>query len=99
MDDDRFLIHLKIAEKTYGLRINRKDEQITRNAAKQITEKINQYRRVFSSSDVDAKDLLVMVTLQLSIENLKLEGKNDTSPFAEKIQQLTEELEIYLKEE
>ncbi len=37
-----------------------------------------------------------MVTFQLSVENLKLEDKNDTSPFTEKIRELTGELEGYL---
>ena len=46
----------------------------------------------------DIKDLLAMVTFQLSVENLKLEDKNDTSPFTEKIQELTDELESYLKD-
>ncbi|MDR0429732.1 MAG: cell division protein ZapA [Tannerellaceae bacterium] len=98
MDDDKFLIHFKIAGKTYGLWINRKDEELTRGAAKQINDKMNQYRAVFSSEEVDVKDLLAMVTLQLSIENLRLEEKNDTAPYAEKVLQLTNELELYLKD-
>ena len=96
--DDKFLIHLEIAEKSYGLWIDRKDEKLARDAAKQIRNKINQYRQNFAQSDVDVKDLLAMVTFQLSVENLKLEDKNDTSPFTEKIQELTDELESFLKD-
>ena len=99
MDDNRFLIHLKIAGKSYGLWINRKDEEIARNAAKLITYKVDQYRKAFSSEHVDEKDLLAMVTLQLCMDKLRLENKNDTSPFAEKIQQLTNELELFLRDE
>ncbi|MDR0749515.1 MAG: cell division protein ZapA [Tannerellaceae bacterium] len=98
MDENKFLIHVKIAEKTYGLWIYRNDEQLTRDAAKQIAEKIDQYRAVFLSEEVDVKDLLAMVTLQLSIENLRLEEKNDTTPFTNKIQELTNVLETYLKD-
>ncbi len=98
MDEDKFLIHLKIAEKEYGLWINRKDEQLARDAAKQIRNKMIQYRQAFSKSDVDVKDLLAMVALQLSMDNLTLEDKNDTAPFTEKIKQLTVELETYLKD-
>jgi cell division protein ZapA len=98
MDENKFLIHVKIAEKTYGLWIYRHEEQLTREAAKQIAEKMDQYRTVFLSEEVDVKDLLAMVTLQLSIENLKLEEKNDTTPFTYKIQELTNELETYLKD-
>lgn len=95
--DDEFLIHLEIAEKDYGLRIKRSDEEITRAAAKQIRDKIDQYRKRYSRTAVDVKDLLAMVALQLSVANLQLEQKNDTGPFEEKIQQLGKELEEYLK--
>ena len=96
--DDKFLILLDIAEKSYGLWIDRKDEQLARDAAKQIRNKINQYRQNFAQSDVDVKDLLAMVAFQLSMTNLQLEDKNDTSPITDKIQELTGELEQYLKD-
>ena len=57
---------------------------------------MDQYRKKYS--EVDVKDLLAMVTFQLSVENLILEDKNDTSPFTEKIQELTDKLESYLKD-
>ncbi len=98
MDEDKFLIHLEIAEKTYGLWIRRSDEELARNAAKQIRNKIIQYRQKFSMQDIDVKDLLAMVAFQLSLNNLQLEDKNDTSPFTEKIIQLSDELEMYLKD-
>lgn len=94
--DDKFLIHVEIADKSYGIRINRSEEQVAREAVRQIRKKMDQYRKKYS--DVDVKDLLAMVTFQLSVENLKLEDKNDTSPFTEKIQELTDELESYLKD-
>ena len=94
--DDKFLIHVEIAGKRYGIRINRSEEQVAREAVRQIRKKMDQYRKKYS--DVDVKDLLAMVTFQLSVENLKLEDKNDTSPFTEKIQELTDELESYLKD-
>ncbi|RHJ82555.1 cell division protein ZapA [Parabacteroides sp. AM08-6] len=96
--DDKFLIHVEIADKSYGLWIDRKDEQLARDAAKQIRTKINQYRLNFAQSEVDVKDLLAMVAFQLSMHNLQLEEKNDTSPFTEKIQELTVQLESYLKD-
>ena len=39
-----------------------------------------------------------MVAFHLSVENLQLEQKNDTSPFTEKIQELTKQLESFLKD-
>ncbi|WP_302138435.1 cell division protein ZapA [uncultured Parabacteroides sp.] len=85
-----------MAGKSYGIRINRSEEQVAREAVRQIRKKMDQYRKKYS--EVDVKDLLAMVTFQLSVENLKLEDKNDTSPFTEKIQELTDKLESYLKD-
>lgn len=99
MDNNKFLIHLKIAGKKYGLRINRSDEELARDAERLITQKIDRYRKTFSADYVDEKDLLAMVALQLSMDKIKLEKKKDTSPFSEKIQQLTDELESFLKDE
>ena len=94
--DDKFLIHVEIAGKSYGIRIDRSEEQEARKAVKQIRMKMDQYRKKYS--EVDVKDLLAMVAFQLSVENVKLEEKNDTSPFTERIQELTDELESYLKD-
>ncbi|MCC8172537.1 MAG: cell division protein ZapA [Parabacteroides sp.] len=95
--DDKFVIHVEIAGKDYALTINRKDEELTRAAAKQIREKINRYREHFSASKVDMKDLLAMVALQLSVDNLQLENKNDVSPFVERINTLNDTLKEYLE--
>jgi len=95
MDKNKLLIHVDIAEKTYGFRIDRNEEELARKAAKQIKNKLAQYRRAFAQS-VDISDLLAVVTFQLSLNNLQLEGKNDTAPFTDKIEQLTNELEAYL---
>ena len=84
--DDKFLIHV---------RINRSEEQIAREAVKQIREKMSQYRKVYP--EAEEKDLLAMVAFQLSIENLKFEDRNDIDPFTEKVEELTNELENYLK--
>ncbi len=100
MNDNVFKIHVDIAGKNYGLTINRSEEELVREAAKQIRQQMMQYRKKFSGEpDLTDKELLAMVTLQLSIENLKNEHRNDTSPFTEKILELTQELEDYLKDE
>ncbi len=95
--NNRFLIHVEIADKSYGLWIDRKDEELVREAAKQIRNSISQYRQTYAQSDMDVKDLLAMTALKLAVHNLQLKDKNDTGPFAEKIQELTEQLESFLK--
>ncbi|MCD8194018.1 MAG: hypothetical protein LUD74_05635 [Tannerellaceae bacterium] len=42
------------------------------------------------------RDLLAMVALQLSMHNLQLEDRNDTTPFTDKIFRLTDQIEEYL---
>ncbi len=76
--------------------LNRKDEQLAREAVRQIRKKMDQYRKKYS--DVDVKDLLAMVTFQLSVENLNWRIRMTQVPFTEKIQELTDELESYLKD-
>ena len=82
--------------KKYPLTIKRHEEELARAAADQINSKILQYRQHFAV-EVDTKDLLAMVAFQLSMHNLELEKRNDTNPFTDKIQELTTELEGYLK--
>ena len=87
--DEEFLINIVVAGKKYPLTIKRHEEELARAAA-------SQYRQHFAV-EVDTKDLLAMVAFQLSMHNLELEKRNDTNPFTDKIQELTTELEGYLK--
>ena len=43
------------------------------------------------------KDLLAMAAFDLALQNVVLKERNDTSPFTDKTQELTTELEGYLK--
>ena len=97
--DDEFLITIKIDERhVFQLRIKRAEEEIMRKAASEIERKIRQYRQRFSAeAKLDTDDLLAMVAFQLSLTNLQLENLHDTSPITDKVQQLTNELEDYLK--
>lgn len=95
--DEKFLIHVEIADKQYGLWIRRDEEEFVREAAKRLRKKINECRQNYTKSDLDMKDLLAMVALQLSVYSLLLEKENDMAPFTEKIEQLTSELEMYLE--
>ena len=97
--DDELLITIKIAERhVFQLRIKRAEEEIMRKAASEIERKIRQYRQRFSAeAKLDTDDLLAMVAFQLSLTNLQLENLHDTSPITDKVQQLTNELEDYLK--
>ena len=68
----KFLIHVEIAGKSYGIRINRSEEQVAREAVRQIRKKMDQYRKKYS--DVDVKDLLAMVNLSAIGGKLEVGG-------------------------
>jgi cell division protein ZapA len=98
MNNEKFLIHIDIADKTYPLRIYRNEEELARKAAKQIKTLSGRYLTKYLKSVRNDKDILAMVAFQLSVEKLQLEERNDTTPFIDKIQQMTNLLETYLGE-
>lgn len=99
MENNKFIINLEVAGRTYPVTIERGDEEreyYARQASKRVQEIILLYRQYFDKS-IQERDLLAMVSIQLAMELIQMEDKNDTKPFTEKIQQLTNELEAYLK--
>lgn len=95
--DEKFLIHVEIGDKTYALRIRRSEEELVREAARQLRKKLLQYRQKFSQSELEIKDLLAMVALQYAVQTLQLEDQDSVTPITDKLQQLTSELEVYLE--
>jgi cell division protein ZapA len=95
--DEKFLIHVEIGDKTYALRIKRSEEELIREAAKQLRKKLLQYRQKFSQSELEIKDLLAMVALQYAVQTLQLKDQDSVTPIADKLQQLAGELEVYLE--
>lgn len=93
--DDQIKINLQIADNNYPLTIKRSDEEMVRKAAKQVNLKLNKYRERYPTLGLEK--VLGMVAYDLSLEILKLEDKNDTVPYTEKMKELTEELEEYLE--
>lgn len=93
--DEEFLINIVIAGKKYPLTIKRHEEELARAAADQINSKILQYRQLQRSRCNER--FVSHGWLSLSMHNLELEKRNDTNPFTDKIQELTTELEGYLK--
>ena len=82
----------------YPVMIKRGDDQeefLIRKATKRVQHHVIQYKQHFAKS-VEDRDLLAMVAIQLAMEVVNLEERNDTKPFTHKIQQLTKTLEGYL---
>ncbi|UCH13402.1 MAG: cell division protein ZapA [Bacteroidales bacterium] len=95
--EDKLSIKVNVADRYYPLKIDRKDEEKIRNAAKMINEKVLQYRQKYA--DKDTQDFLAMAALQFVTKVIEYDQKYDFSPLEENVKELNEELEEYLKGE
>lgn len=97
--EKHFVISLRILDRIYRLKINRKDEQKFRDAAVAIEKKTNQYRIHFAGADSKSlleQDYLAMSAIQALSETEALEAKNRL--FEDKVKALVDELEVYLRQ-
>lgn len=95
--EDKFSIRVNVADRYYPLRIDRKDEERIRKAAKLINDKLMQYKQRYT--DKDLQDFLAMVALQYVIKLLEQENKNDTTPILDVVKELNDKLDTVLSEE
>lgn len=95
-DKDMLNIQLRVSDFYLPMTIKREEEEYYREAAKRIDDLLNLYRGIFKAQDTEK--YMTMVALHLSVTAVKLERKNDTQPFKDKIEELTHTLEEYLKE-
>ena len=95
--DDKLSIKVNVADRYYPLKIERRDEEKIRKAARLINEKVLQYKQRYLDKDV--QDFLAMAALQFVTRIIEVEDKTDISPLEQKMQELNEELEEYLKGE
>ncbi|MDR2927957.1 MAG: cell division protein ZapA [Cytophagaceae bacterium] len=95
--DDKLSIRVNVADRYYPLRIDRKDEEHIRQAARLINEKVLQYKQRYNDKDI--QDFLAMAALQYVIKALEIENKHDTAPLVEALNLLNQKLENILAEE
>jgi len=93
--EDKLSIRINVADRYYPLKIERKDEEKIRKATKLINEKVLQYKQRYQ--DKDAQDFLAMAALQFVTRLIEYEEKNDPLPLEQKLQDLNDELDEYLK--
>ena len=89
--DDMMKIHLLIDNERYPMTIRREDEQLYRDAAKQIDNKLNKYRSYYP--DFSPARHWAMAALELAFENISMKDRNNTAPYQEKLKELTKEIE------
>ena len=95
--DDKLSIRINIADRYYPLKIDRKDEEKIRKAARSINEKVLQYKQRYT--DKDTQDFLAMAALQFVIKVLDTNEDTVDSEVFEKIKELNDELGSILDQE
>jgi len=95
--NDKLSIRVNVADRYYPLKIDRRDEEKIRRAAKMINEKVLKYKQRYSDKDV--QDFLAMAALQYVIKVIECDAKQDVTPFVENIKELNTVLEKFIEKE
>ena len=94
--EDKLSIRVNVADRYYPLKIDRKDEEKIRKAAKMINEKVLQYKQRYTDKDI--QDFLAMAALQYVIKVIECDSNIESSPVLEGLKDLDNELNEFLKE-
>ncbi|MBE9468780.1 MAG: cell division protein ZapA [Bacteroidetes bacterium] len=95
--DEKFTIKVNIVDRYYPLKIERKDEEKVRRAAKRINDTVLQYKKIYT--DKDSQDFLAMAALQFVIKVVDMDAEKDVLPIVEKLAEIEQELNEYLEKE
>ncbi len=97
MIEDKLSIRVNVADRYYPLKIDRKDEERIRKAAKLINDKVLQYKKKYV--DKDLQDFLAMAALQFVIRFLASEEKQDVDKLLDDLKEIDTELDQYIQRE
>jgi cell division protein ZapA len=95
--EDKLSIKVNLVDRYYPLKIESKDEEKIRKAAKLINERVSQYKQRYT--DKDTQDFLAMAALQFVIKNLEFEDQINEQPLIESLAEINNELEEFLRKE
>lgn len=90
--EEKLRIKLHLYETDLMVNVLREEEQYYRAAAKQVTETVNTYAKIYQGKKTH-NDVMYMAMLDLALRSNKLAALNDTQPFMELIAKLTQEIE------
>lgn len=90
--EEKLRIKLHLYETDLIVNVPREEEQYYRAAAKQVTETVNTYAKIYQGKKTH-NDVMYMAMLDLALRSNKLAALNDTQPFMELIAKLTQEIE------
>jgi len=89
-------ISIKIAERSYELRIRKEEEEERiRKASRLINDRLIRNKQRFS--DKDAQDLLAIEALWFAVKTFELEARASSTEQADKLNQLNDRLDLFLK--
>lgn len=95
--DDKLLIRLNVVDRYYPLKVERREEEKVRKAAKMINDKVLQYKQRYV--DKDSQDFLAMAALQFVIKYVESDDKIDVSPILGSLKDMNDELEEFISQE
>lgn len=90
--EEKLRIRLHLYETDLMVNVPREEEQYYRAAAKQVTETVNTYAKIYQGKKTH-NDVMYMAMLDLALRSSKLAALNVTQPFMELIAKLTQEIE------
>lgn len=96
--DNKLNIHVKIVDRSYPLKIERKDEEKIRKAANKINETVTEYQKLYGKNN-DSQDFLAMAILQFVTRLIDFEEKNEILPIMEQIKEMDNLLSDFLEKE
>jgi len=92
--EDKLTITINIAEKRYPLKIERREEEKIRKAAKMINDTLTQYKQKYGEKDI--KDYLSMVALQFATKSVELDQSSSNNKIQQEIENITQNLDEYI---
>ena len=96
MDNNTIKIKLKIADFAHPMTIDRSKEEVYRAAAKLVDRRFLNYKERYKSVN-DDNMILSFVALDFALQLLTERQNKDVDQVKEKIEGITQELEIFLK--
>jgi len=91
---DELSINININGRIYPLKIDRRQEEKYRKAAKMINDIVLEYKKKYVNQD--SQDFLAMTAFQFVLKNLEMEERADETPVLEELRLLDELLSDYL---
>lgn len=95
--DDKLTIRVNIVDRYYPLKIDRKDEEKIRKAAKKINDTVTQYQKLYGNKD--GQDFLAMVALQFVTRLVEAEEHHEVHPVLEEVREFDKVLADILNDQ